>query len=123
MSCEIQKVATSIALGNALLSTPSAAFGAVVPPAEPILLAKMWLSWAGLLVAMAFLSKCLEEADNHHDAESVNQAINKPIITKCKCAFPIFGRGHVVYGTQDKAATIPSDFNWPLRSVRLRTYF
>lgn len=77
MSCELQKVATAVALGNAVASTPSVAFGAVAPPAEPLLLAKMWLSWAGLLVAMGFLAKCLEDADNQRDAESVNQAINK----------------------------------------------
>ena len=77
MSCEIQKIATAVALGNAVVSTPSVAFGAVAPPAEPILLAKMWLSWAGLLIALEFLSKCLEEAGNQRDAESLNQAINK----------------------------------------------
>ena len=77
MSCEIQKVATAVALGNAVASTPSVAFGTVAPPAEPLLLAKMWLSWAGLLIAMTFLAKCLEDAGNQQDSESVNRAIDK----------------------------------------------
>jgi hypothetical protein len=77
MSCEFQKAATAIALGNAVISTPSVAFGAVAPPAEPVLLAKMWLSWAGLLLAMGALAKCLEDVGNQRDADSVNDAINK----------------------------------------------
>ena len=77
MTCELEKVVTAVALGNAVASTPSVAFGAVAPPAEPILLAKMWLSWAGLLIALGFLAKCLENAGSQRDAESVNQAINK----------------------------------------------
>jgi hypothetical protein len=77
MSCEIQKVASAVALGNAVVSTPGAAFGAVAPPAEPMLLAKMWLSWAALLVALGYLARCLEDTANQHDADSVNQAIKK----------------------------------------------
>ena len=77
MSCEIQKVAAGVALGNAVISTPSVAFGAVAPPAEPLLLAKMWLSWAGLLIALSVLAKCLEDAGNSRDAESVSQAVDK----------------------------------------------
>lgn len=77
MSCELQKVAAAVALGNAVVSTPSVAFGAVAPPAEPILLAKMWLSWAALLIAMSALGKCLDDAGNQRDAESVGRAVNR----------------------------------------------
>jgi hypothetical protein len=77
MSCELQKVATAVAMGNAVASTPGVAFGTVAPPAEPLLLAKMFLSWVGLLIAMRVLSQCLEDAGNHHDAESVGRAVDK----------------------------------------------
>ena len=58
MACELQGVAAAVALGNAVASTPGVAFGVVAPPLEPILALKMWLSWAGLLVALP----CLQSA-------------------------------------------------------------
>lgn len=68
MACEVQKLATAVALGNAIASTPGAAFGAAVPPLEPLLAFKMWLSWMGLLVSLGFLADCLEQNGRGEDA-------------------------------------------------------
>ena len=73
MACEIQKVGVGIALVNAVASTPGVAFGAVAPPLEPALALKMWLSWAGLLVAIGFLSKCYEDNGRLAEAESLKR--------------------------------------------------
>lgn len=77
MACEVQKVAIAVAFGNAVASTPGVAFGTVAPPLEPLIAAKMWLSWVGVVVALGFLSKCLDEAGRHQDAETLRQEINK----------------------------------------------
>ena len=77
MSCELQKVATAVALANAVASTPGVAVGAVAPPLEPLLALKMWLSWAGLLVALSTLINCLEENGRHEDAESLRREQEK----------------------------------------------
>jgi hypothetical protein len=37
----------------------------------------MWLSWVGVLVALGLLSKCLDDAGRHQDAETLRQEINK----------------------------------------------
>jgi hypothetical protein len=58
-------------------STPGAAFGELVPPAEPILLAKMWLSWFGLVFALKKLADCLEENGQGEDAESVRRRLRR----------------------------------------------
>ncbi|MFE9834205.1 hypothetical protein ACFYP4_03490 [Streptomyces sp. NPDC005551] len=77
MACELQKVATAVALGNAVASTPGVAFGAVAPPLEPLLALRMWLSWAALLVALSTLITCLEENGRHEDAESVRRELER----------------------------------------------
>ena len=77
MACEIQKVAVAVALGNAIASTPGVAFGAVAPPFEPLLALKMWLSWAALLVALGFLSKCLEESGRQDEADAVKREVDR----------------------------------------------
>ncbi|GAB3171101.1 hypothetical protein GCM10027162_12070 [Streptomyces incanus] len=73
MACEAQKITTAIMLGNAVASTPGVALGAVAPPLEPLLALKMWLSWAGLLVALSTLITCLEENGRPSDAEIVRR--------------------------------------------------
>lgn len=73
MACEIQEVACVVALGNAVASTPGVAFGAVAPPLEPILALKMWLSWAGLMVSIAFLIKCFEDNGRQADADALRR--------------------------------------------------
>ena len=77
MACELQGVAAAVALGNAIASTPGVAFGVVAPPLEPLLALRMWLSWAGLLVALALLAKCLDENGRHEDAESVRREVER----------------------------------------------
>ncbi len=77
MACEIQKIGVVVALGNAIASTPGVAFGAVAPPLEPALALKMWLSWTALLVALGFLSKCLEDNGQQQDAESLKREIDR----------------------------------------------
>ncbi|MFF8378135.1 hypothetical protein ACF07V_18635 [Streptomyces sp. NPDC015661] len=77
MACEIQKIAAGIALVNAVASTPGAAFGTVAPPLEPLLALKMWASWAALVVALASLAKCLDEAGRHQDAATLRQEIDR----------------------------------------------
>ncbi|TGT77950.1 MULTISPECIES: hypothetical protein [unclassified Mesorhizobium] len=77
MACEIQKVSVVVALANAVASTPGVAFGAVAPPLEPALALRMWLSWAGLLVALGFLSKCLEDNGRQEEAEAVKREVGR----------------------------------------------
>ena len=77
MACEIQNVAVAVALGNAIASTPGVAFGVVVPPLELLLALKMWLSWAALLVALGFLSKCLEENGRQDEADAVKREVDR----------------------------------------------
>ncbi|MFH9859551.1 hypothetical protein [Streptomyces sp. NPDC017202] len=77
MACELQKIATAVALANAVASTPGVAFGAVAPPLEPLLAARMWLSWVGALVALGSLAKCLDDAGRGQDAESLRREIDK----------------------------------------------
>lgn len=77
MACEVQKVAVAIALGNAVVATPGVAFGAVAPPLEPLIALKMWLSWAALLVALGFLSKCLEESGRQSEADAVKREVER----------------------------------------------
>ena len=73
MACELQKIAVVVALGNAVASTPGVAFGALAPPLEPALALRMWLSWAGLLVSIGFLSKCFEDNGRLEEAESLKR--------------------------------------------------
>jgi hypothetical protein len=75
MACELQGAALLVTLGNAFASTPGIAGGVVAPPLEPALVLKMWLSWAGVLVAMGVLSKCLEDNGRHQDAETLKREI------------------------------------------------
>jgi hypothetical protein len=77
MACDLEKGLAVAAFANAVLSTPGAAFGEVVPPAEPILLAKMWLSWLGLLFVLKKLADCLEENGQGEDAESVRRRLRR----------------------------------------------
>lgn len=77
MACDFEKVIALAAFANAVASTPSAAFGEVVPPAEPLLLAKMWLSWLGCLFALKKLADCLEENGRGEDAESVRRRVRR----------------------------------------------
>ena len=77
MACELQKIAAAVAFANAVASTPGVAFGTVAPPLEPLLAAKMWLSWVGALVALGSLVKCLDDAGRHQDAESLRREIDK----------------------------------------------
>ncbi|RUW81726.1 MAG: hypothetical protein E5W38_01995 [Mesorhizobium sp.] len=77
MTCEIQEVAVAVALGNAVVATPSVAFGAVAPPLEPALALKMWLSWAALLVAISFLIKCFEDNGRQQDAETLKRELDR----------------------------------------------
>lgn len=77
MACEIQEVALFAAFGNAVASTPGVAFGAVAPPLEPALALKMWLSWTGVLVALGFLSKCLEDNGRAQDAATLKREIEQ----------------------------------------------
>jgi hypothetical protein len=73
MACELQEIAVAVALGNAVASTPGVAFRAVAPPLEPALALRMWLSWAGLLVSIGFLSKCFEDNGRLAEAESLKR--------------------------------------------------
>jgi hypothetical protein len=77
MACELQEVAVFVALGNAVASTPSAALGNLAPPLEPLLAAKMWLSWAALLVAIGSLSKCFDENGRQEDAEALRREVER----------------------------------------------
>ncbi|MER5203685.1 hypothetical protein [Streptomyces sp. NPDC002825] len=77
MSCEIQTVAAGIAAVNAVASTPGVAFGTVAPPLEPLLALRMWASWAALLVALASLAKCYDDAGRHQDAATLRQEIDR----------------------------------------------
>lgn len=77
MACELETAVAVVAFGNAVASTPGAALGEVVPPAEPLLLAKMWLSWAGALFAIKKLADCLDEHDRGEDAESLRRRMRQ----------------------------------------------
>jgi hypothetical protein len=77
MACEVKGVALIIACANAVSSTPSAAFGAVAPPLEPALAAKMWLSWLGVLVAMKVLADCLDENGRGADAATLRREMDE----------------------------------------------
>jgi hypothetical protein len=77
MACDLEKGLAVLAFANAVASTPGAAFGELVPPAEPILLAKMWLSWLGLVFALKKLTDCLEENGQGEDAESVRRRLRR----------------------------------------------
>jgi hypothetical protein len=77
MACELQKLAAIVALGNAIASTPGVAVGVVAPPLEPLIAAKMWLSWVGVLIALKFLSDCLEQNGRQEDAASLRREVDK----------------------------------------------
>ncbi|MFE5942792.1 hypothetical protein [Streptomyces sp. NPDC056480] len=77
MACELQKVAVAVAFGNAVVATPGVAFGTVAPPLEPLIAARMWLSWVGVVVTLGLLAKCLDDAGRHQDAQTLRQEIDK----------------------------------------------
>jgi hypothetical protein len=77
MACELEIGVAAVAFGNAVASTPSAALGEIVPPAEPLLLAKMWLSWLGALFALKKLADCFDESGRGEDAASVRRKVQR----------------------------------------------
>ena len=77
MACEVQAGGVFIAVVTAVSSTPGVAFGTVAPPLEPLLAAKMWLSWLALLFALKALSDCLEQNGRGEDAETVRREIDQ----------------------------------------------
>jgi hypothetical protein len=77
MACDLEKGLAALALANAVISTPGAALGEIVPPAEPLLLAKMWLSWLGALFALKKLTDCLEENGQGEDAASIRRRVQR----------------------------------------------
>jgi hypothetical protein len=77
MACDVEKGLAVLAFANAVASTPGAAFGEVVPPAEPLLLARMWISWFGLVFTLKKLADCLDENGQGNDAESVRRRLRR----------------------------------------------
>ena len=77
MACEVQTGGALITLANAVSATPGVAFGTVAPPLEPVLAAKMWLSWLALLFALKALSDCLEQNGRGEDAKTLRREIDR----------------------------------------------
>lgn len=77
MACEVQSGGLVVAIAAVVSSTPGVAFGAVAPPLEPVLAAKMWVSWLGLLLAVKLLADCLELNGRGADAATLRRDLDE----------------------------------------------
>jgi hypothetical protein len=78
MSCDLELALALVAFGNAFVSTPPAGAGELLaPPLEPLLLAKMWLSWVGAMLAIRRLADCYDASGRQEDAASLRRRLQQ----------------------------------------------